>query len=223
MSIPDEFVVKEVDKAIAKPWILKKHYAERLPQIEFSFGLFRDGENVGICTFGRMPSTEPQRWKPYQLYELNRLVSEEDLPKNSLSYFVSQCIKKMPKPSVLISYADLDKGHHGYIYQATNWIYTGVGSKGTKTYIMKNGRERHARHKHLIDEKKVKEIRKADKGKARYLYFRGNKREKRKMRKMLEKRDTMEKKPYPKGENQSHKKDIKINKQNQLYNFGVDE
>jgi len=30
---------------------------------------------------------------------------------------------------VVVSYADTSQNHHGYIYQATNWIYTGLSAK----------------------------------------------------------------------------------------------
>jgi len=57
--------------------------------------------------------------------ELNRLVIDEGSKKNVLSFFVSQTLKKLPCPNVVVSYADTSQNHHGYIYQATNWIYTG--------------------------------------------------------------------------------------------------
>ena len=40
------------------------------------------------------------------------------------------------KPKVIVSYADTSLGHHGYIYQATNWIYTGLSAK-RKDYKIK--------------------------------------------------------------------------------------
>ena len=43
-----------------------------------------------------------------------------------LSFFVSQSINLLEKPKVIVSYADTSQGHNGYIYQATNWLYTGL-------------------------------------------------------------------------------------------------
>jgi hypothetical protein len=40
----------------AVPWILKKHYAKRLPSISYAFGLYDDIELKGIVTFG-MPAS----------------------------------------------------------------------------------------------------------------------------------------------------------------------
>ena len=71
----------------------------------------------------------------YKLMELNRLVVNDGLPKNSLSYFVSSAIKLLPFPLVLVSYADTSKNHHGYIYQATNWYYTGLSAEFKDYYV----------------------------------------------------------------------------------------
>ena len=218
MSIKNNFNVYSIPTKQAKPWILKKHYAGRMPSVSYAFGLHRGKELVGVCTFGHMSMPqEEQRWKPFQLYELNRLITEDDLPKNALSYFVSQCIKKLPKPCVLISYADLNNGHHGYIYQATNWIYTGLGAKGIKSYIMNDGTVKHSRHDDKINMNEVKEVKKSKQGKARYYYFVGNKREKRKMKNKFRKRKHLEKKPYPKGDNEEYDTGEKLHKQQRLF------
>ena len=36
-----------------EPWLLKKHYAKRIPQIMYSFGLYKGIELVGVATYGR--------------------------------------------------------------------------------------------------------------------------------------------------------------------------
>jgi hypothetical protein len=37
----------------------------------------------------------------------------------------------LPKPSIVVSYADTDQSHVGYVYQACNFIYTGLSAKRT--------------------------------------------------------------------------------------------
>ena len=64
--------------------------------------------------------------------------STNDLDKNCLSYFVSQCLKLLPQPMAVISYADPNVYHTGYIYQATNWYYTGT-STPKKRYHFEDG------------------------------------------------------------------------------------
>jgi len=212
----EEYVVRKILSGETYPWLLKIHYAKRLPSITNSFGLFSITNKVmvGVITFGLPPCpTETVFWDN-NLVELNRLVVQENLPKNVLSFFVSQSLKMLPNNIVVISYSDMDMGHHGYIYQATNWIYTGIGSINTKTFVMKDGRERHERHKYLIEMNSVTEI-KYSKGKHRYYYFVGDKKFKREMFKKLENRfDIL---PYPKGINNRYNINDNICKQKTLF------
>ena len=201
MSIKDEFKVIPIPKGQTNDWLLNKHYARRLPSISYAFGLYNSNNDLqGVCTFGMPPNyIEMKAWEPYELLELNRLVVNDNSPKNSTSLLVSESLKQLPQPRIIISYADLRMGHFGYIYQATNWIYTGIGGEGQNIYIMKDGNERHQRHEKTIDMSLVDRVEKTQ-GKARYYYFVGNKRDKKEMMKMLR----FPVLPYPKGDNQRY-------------------
>lgn len=221
-TIKRKFAVKPIKPEETYDWLLKKHYAKRIPMICYSFGLY-DNDLQGVCTFGLPPNyTECDAWKPFDLLELNRLVINENLDKNSLSFFVANCLKLLPQPKVIISYADLGKGHHGYIYQATNWVYTGIGGMGSKVYVTKDGKELHNRTVNIGDGGKYrKEL--YDKGiivseyettgKARYYYFLGNKKTVNEMRKLLR----FEILPYPKGANQRYDASYVPNTQQTLF------
>lgn len=132
------YKVQPIPKKETYPWLLGKHYAGRIPSIMFSFGLY-DNQKIlqGVCVFG-MPPCQMNYGKgifeniKINTYELTRLVINENQGKNVLSYFVSHCLELMPKPSCIVSFADPNNNHHGYIYQATNWIYTGLTQKGGK-------------------------------------------------------------------------------------------
>jgi len=201
MSIKDKYKVQSIKAELVKEWFLKKHYAHRVPSISFCFSLLDENNIiVGVCSFGVPPNyVEMRAWEPYELLELNRLVTNDNLERNATSYFVSKCLSMLPKPKVIISYADLQKGHHGYIYQATNWIYTGIGGIGNKIYIMKDGSERHQRHENKIDPELIDKI-ETTTGKARYYYFVADKRTKRKLNAKLR----YKKLPYPKGDNKKY-------------------
>lgn len=212
--IKELYSVKSIEKSNCKEWVLKKHYAKRMPPIEYCFGLF-DSENIlqGVCTFGTpVSSTLRNLWNnEFKLMELNRLVVNEGLPKNTLSFFVSQCLTKLPKPLVIASYADTSQNHHGYIYQATNWIYTGL-SVPFKEWKLKGKENMH--HATLHDLSRGQENRLQwlkDKfgddlimierpQKHRYFIFTGSKKQKIKMFKML----PYEIQPYPKGDNKRY-------------------
>jgi len=199
LSIKEKYVVRSIDTEQTKEWLLKKHYAKRIPSISYAFGLFQD-TLVGVCTFGMSPNyAEMMAWKPFEILELNRLVVNDGLDKNSLSFFLGKCLNMIPKSKVIISYSDLKMYHHGYIYQATNWFYTGIGGEGHPIYIMKNGTERHPRHEDKLNMELVERIEKTT-GKARYYYFCGDKKTKKEMIKQLR----FPVLPYPKGENKRY-------------------
>ena len=150
MSVKDNHKVKPIKKELCKEWLLCKHYAKRVPSISYSFGLFKDTILVGVLTFGMPPSSTlassicGEKYKSIVL-ELNRLVVNEGLDKNSLSYFVSNSISKLPKPKIIVSFSDNNMFHNGYIYQATNFIYTGQTTNDVK-YLDKEGKEFHFRN-----------------------------------------------------------------------------
>ena len=137
MSIKDQFIVRSIESSQTYEWFLHKHYAKRIPNISYSFGLYdRNKFLKGVCSFAKpMSHTLVQGALGGKFtdtfLELNRLVVNDNLEKNTLSFFVSQSLMLLPKPHVVVSYADSSYHHHGYIYQATNWIYTGLSSKFT--------------------------------------------------------------------------------------------
>lgn len=214
ISIPEKYTVKSIEKTNCKEWLLKKHYAKRMAPIECCFGLF-DSENIlqGVCTFGT-PASNPLRnlWQnEFKLMELNRLVVNEGLIRNVLSYFVGNSLKLIPKPTVIVSYADTEQNHHGYIYQATNWFYTGLSAKRTdwkikgfekmhgctiadKSRGMKN-RSEYLRETYGDDFYLEERSRKH-----RYFIFIGTHKQKKKMLRML----PYKLEEYPKGDNKRY-------------------
>lgn len=119
----------------AAPWLLKKHYAKRIPSISYAFGLYESGVLVGVCTYGT-PSAAPLRdgvagpENAKYVLELNRLCIDSTI-KNAASMLVGRSLQMLPKPSIVVSYADTEQEHVGYVYQACNFIYTGLSAKRT--------------------------------------------------------------------------------------------
>ena len=214
MSIKNKYQVKSIDSYLCKEWLLYKHYARRMPPIEYSFGLFDlNGTMQGIVTYGTpVSSTLRNLWQnKYKLIELNRLCVNEGLEKNVLSYFVGISLKMLPKPFVIASYADTSKNHHGYIYQATNWIYTGLSIKFKDVAVKGLENQHHSTIEDLVrgKENRMEALRQmfGDRlyyverpQKHRYFYFLGNKKQVKDMFKML----PYELQPYPKGENKRY-------------------
>ena len=214
MSIKDKYIVQSIKTSETREWLLYKHYLKRIPPVSYSFGLYNNNNLVGVCTFGVPASASlcmgvcGEQYKNI-VFELNRLCTEEDIDKNSLSYFVSNCLKMIKKPSIIVSYADTSVGHHGYIYQSTNWLYTGLSAKRTDAKII--GEEDNNKHsRHLFDKygtiNQIKEHH-PDKiiwidrpQKHRYIYFIGSKKEKKVLKKAL----NYKIQPYPKGDNKRY-------------------
>lgn len=176
MSIKNKYVVKSIDSFLCYDWLLNKHYAKRLCSISYSFGLF-DLENimVGVLTIGKPASNQLcvgvcGKENSKFVYELNRLCVNDGLEKNVLSYFVSQSLKLIKDDMILVSYADTKMNHNGYIYQATNWIYTGKTKERTD---IGNDENKHSRHYDKNLDYKLN--RKTRSSKHRYIYFLGKK------------------------------------------------
>jgi hypothetical protein len=165
--------------------------------ISYSFGLFLDDILVGIMTIGKPASpslcngvcgAENSKY----VYELNRLCINDNLDKNTLSFFVSKSLKLIKEDLILVSYADTQMNHNGYIYQATNWFYTGKTIERTDI-----GSEdgTHSRH---YSKTQDYSIRKHRSSKHRYIYFLGQ------MKNTFKKCLNYEILPYPKGENKRY-------------------
>lgn len=177
-------------------WLLEKHYAKRIPNIMFAFGLFDEKILKGIITFG-MPAS-PQlcfgicgiEFKD-KVLELNRLCLMEN-KKNESSVLVSHSIKMLPKPSIIVSYADTAQGHVGYVYQATNFYFTGTTKERTD---MAGDDGKHSRHSHGDSENRVSRS-----AKHRYVYFHGTKKDK----KILLSKLNYKIQPYPKGNSKKY-------------------
>ena len=136
-----------------------------------AFGLYNDNELVGIVTYGIPPSPTLCRGvcgDKYFLdvYELNRLCLLNN-KKNEASFLVARSLKLLPKPKIIVSYADTHWDHVGYIYQATNFIYTGLSAKRTD---VDSGDNRHAKTT-FADPKIDNSKRKNRSQKHRYIYF----------------------------------------------------
>jgi|TARA_R100000084_G_C4594896_1_gene120251 hypothetical protein len=206
MSILNKYNVESIKSKETHDWLLNKHYARRICSISYAFGLYNDGILNGVCTFGFPPNYNYNNgncvFNNYNCLtlELNRLVVNDGLHKNTLSYFVSQSLRMLPKPSCIVSYADQNQGHNGYIYQATNWIYTGTSTPKYK-YVFEDGSTFDIR-RGLNSKGKIKE-KILIKPTHRYLYFNGSKTEIKKMKKHLK----MKIFKYPKGNNKKYDAD----------------
>lgn len=216
MSIKSNYKIESIPKSQTYDWLLNKHYAKRIPSISYAFGLYKNKVLRGVCTFGSPPSNAlciGVCGKDYSssVIELNRLCVDEMSEKNITSYFLSSCLKRLPTELIIVSYADTSMNHHGYIYQATNWIYTGLSAKRTERYDPDNPNK----HSKTVTETMNYfdlAIRERPQ-KHRYIYFNGSKSFKKKMNRLL----NYNIHPYPKGNNKRYDASYKPKVQGKLF------
>ena len=213
----DSYKVLPIKYNDTKPFILNIHYAKRIPSITYSFGLFFKNELVGIVTYGSPPSQSLCRGIAGDecrkiVLELNRLVLKNNI-KNEASFLVANSFKLLKKPTFIVSYADTSQNHTGYIYQATNFIYTGLSDKRTewreintnkhsKTICEQyslNERKNNPDKFHLVDRPR----------KHRYIYIIANKKDKKNILKKLKYPISK----YPKFQNKNYKTNTNIQTQ----------
>ena len=196
-----------------RQWFLQKHYMKRMPLIMFAFGLYEENQLIGVVTYGAPASPHLARGicgEEYALdvLELNRLCLERN-EKNLASILVARSMKMLPPPKIIVSYADTKVGHVGYVYQATNFLYTGLSAKRKDPVGFDTSGGKSARHsrghwgKDLVDRPR----------KHRYVTFVGDKRQKKELRQKLR----YEVQPYPKGESKTYDAGVSVETQTLLF------
>jgi len=112
-------------------------------------GVWESGEFIGVVLFSRGASRNLMR--PYGLQqeqgcELTRVALRAHL--TPVSRIVAIAIRMMhrqnPGLRLVISFADANQGHVGGIYQAGNWIYSGLTNKKIE-YETAGGKRLHSR------------------------------------------------------------------------------
>ena len=154
MSEPLSLDFQAIGLHEAKRFVGQHHYARHSPPhcLE-ALGLHSNGQLVAasLWGWGVRPRHTIQRLFPSlgtaDYRELNRLCVRDDQAHNTASYFLATCIRwfrhNRPDIKVLISWADGMRGKPGFIYQATNWLYTGFIE--TEFYVTKEHEVVHPR------------------------------------------------------------------------------
>ena len=194
-QIQTGYWVAPIEKTATHPFLLHIHYAKRIPPISYAFGLFHNDDLVGVITYG-MPASpalckgvcgETYRDK---VIELNRLCLRNNI-KNEASRLIAGSLKLLPQPKIVVSYADTAHDHNGVVYQATNFLYTGLSNPHRDWAV--RGKE-NAHLKGLSNGQTLKSMQEQygddfyyieRSRKHRYIMFLGSKTEKKQMLKML--------------------------------------
>ena len=143
--------IAPVPISVAKTLLVQNHYLHSLPGGTcLAFGVFVGSRLLGAMTFGVGPSNAHRLVSQASADDcavLTRLWLSDELPHNSESRLLGIVIRALRRHTnikFLVSYADPSQGHMGIIYQATNWIYTGL-SNAVPLYDLGDGVARHSR------------------------------------------------------------------------------
>ena len=117
------------------PIVIERHYLHRKAPCTYAFGLVNNKtkEVQGVVIYGVPASSTLLKGvcgpdEATNVYELTRLWLDDEVPKNGESFLIGSTISQLDR-EIIVSYADTSQDHRGVVYQATNFIYTGLSSK----------------------------------------------------------------------------------------------
>lgn len=125
------------------------HYSRSLPCSKTArLGIWEDSKFIGAIVFAWGANRHlagEYKLKMTECAELCRIALDKHITPVSkiLSIAVKILRREMPGIRLLVSYADLNQGHSGKIYQASNWLF--VGETGYEAGVTLNGKLRHRR------------------------------------------------------------------------------
>ena len=133
----------KIDNTTAKDYISKHHYTKSCALGRISYGYFEDNELKGAIVFSQpagkfVASGIWTKGSQRNTLEFIRMFLDDTvaMPESQFISAVIKCLKKdMPEVKILVTYADSQAHHVGYIYQASNWIYIGTASDERKIFI----------------------------------------------------------------------------------------
>ena len=135
----------------ARSLLVSEHYLHTMPAgTHLAFGVFDGASLSGAMTLGVGPTNGHRLVQGAgrdDCLTLTRFFLDDQLPRNSASRvlgIVMRVLRRHTRLLFVLTYADPARGHTGAIYQATNWLYTGL-SEGTPLYDLGDGVPRHSR------------------------------------------------------------------------------
>lgn len=162
MALQGYWVQETTFNHTVRKFLKRWHYSDYVNiQAKHTFCLFREGnfgipEMVGVCVYTRPAGpTAGQSYYPEapdKVLELRRLCLIDETPKNAESFFVSRSIKWLKQNTdweFILSYADMEQGHSGVIYRASNFEYQGLTGVGKTLEV--DGKRFHIRTLSMLD------------------------------------------------------------------------
>ena len=148
MSNP-ELLVAPCDYKAAKFAVEHWHYSGCMPKSKLvKFGVWENNQFIGAIVYGVGATSDLVK-----SYDLNKdegcelvriaLKQHDSTVTRIISLSMSQLKSACPGLRLIVSFADPEHNHNGSIYQAGNWLYTGM-TISSPEYIV-NGKRWHGR------------------------------------------------------------------------------
>lgn len=140
-----DWAAHEAAKYACENW----HYSKCLPTGKLvKVAVWEKNKFIGVVIFGRGASPHlgtKFNLNQIEICELVRVaLREHKAPVSRIMAIATKFLKlKNEGLRLIVSFADPVQGHHGGIYQANNWIYSGRSSSTTEVFI--DNRWRHMR------------------------------------------------------------------------------
>ena len=136
-------MIKKANATATKYACEKFHYAQATPAVSYSYNIYNDkNEWCGTICYGH--SATPTIAKHFglaqgEILELVRVAlnGKQEHTSKAVALSLKKIHQDAPLVKMIVSYADMAQHHLGTIYQATNWIYTGISYGTAKEYFYK--------------------------------------------------------------------------------------
>lgn len=123
--------------------VMNWHYSRKMPKAKLvRVGAWEDRRFIGVVLFGSGAgnSTNGSQYglaTSGQVAELVRVaLRDHQTPVSRIVAIALRFLRKVnPDLRLVVSFADTAQGHHGGIYQAGNWLYTGITSGDREFHV----------------------------------------------------------------------------------------
>ena len=157
------FNIKKIDYKTATKIVVDNHYLHRRAPCSSAYGLFCNKCNniIGVVIYGVSCSSTLLRGicgddESKNVYELTRLWIKDGTPKNTESFLIGNTLKLLDK-EIVVSFAEIQQGHKGTVYQATNFLYCGLSAKFKDPKVKGLEHQHHATYANRMTMQQVKE------------------------------------------------------------------
>lgn len=199
-----EMTVGPVSFRDVQEFAARYHYTHAARNALWRWGLWHGAVLYGVVAYN-LPTRSvcesvfgPDHWA--HVWHMTRLAMAEHAPHNSESRLIAGSLREIkrlhPGTWAVLSYADIELGHTGFVYQATNAIYTGTGGDPI-FHLDQDGNRRGTYLSGNVGVKRAAALgwtRHVGQAKHRYLYLLGSKTQRKNLRRLLR----LNEHPYPK-------------------------